>query len=124
MHAVADLLEARVDAYATLMTREMGKPIAQAEAEVKKCAWVCRYYADGAAAMLADEPVETDADRSMIVYQPLGPVLAIMPWNFPFWQVFRFIAPSLMAGNSGLLKHASNVTGCALAIEEVMRDAG
>jgi succinate-semialdehyde dehydrogenase/glutarate-semialdehyde dehydrogenase len=106
------------------MTQEMGKPIGQAEAEARKCAWVCRYYADQAEVMLRDEVVETEAMRSYVAFEPLGPVLAVMPWNFPFWQVFRFAAPALMAGNVGLLKHAANVTGCALRIEQVLREAG
>ncbi len=124
MNRTADLLEERAGRYGRLMTREMGKPLAQARAEAEKCARACRYYAEHAEDFLADEPVETDAHRSLVAYQPLGPVLAVMPWNFPFWQVFRFAAPALMAGNVGLLKHASNVTGCALAIEEVLCDAG
>jgi succinate-semialdehyde dehydrogenase/glutarate-semialdehyde dehydrogenase len=106
------------------MTLEMGKPIAQAEAEVDKCAWVCEYYADHAEAMLAEQPRDTDASRSYVRFDPLGPVLAVMPWNFPFWQVFRFAAPAIMAGNAAVLKHASNVPRCALQIEEVFRDAG
>lgn len=120
----ADLLEERSDSYGTLMSREMGKPVSQAVGEVEKCAWVCRYYAENAADFLADAPVETDAEKSYVAYEPLGPVLAVMPWNYPFWQFFRFGAPALMAGNSILLKHAPNVTGCALAIEELMADAG
>ena len=124
MRAAADLLESETEKWAELMTREMGKPIGAARAEAEKCAWVCRYYADHAGDFLADEAVEADADRSFIRYQPLGPVLAVMPWNFPFWQVFRFAAPALMAGNVGLLKHAENVPGCALAIEEIFRRAG
>lgn len=124
MQAVADHLENEVDRWATLMTAEMGKPVAQARAEANKCAWVCRWYAEHAPALLADEEIETDADRSFVAFQPLGPVLAVMPWNFPFWQVFRFAAPALMAGNVALLKHASNVTGCALAIEEIFRSGG
>jgi succinate-semialdehyde dehydrogenase/glutarate-semialdehyde dehydrogenase len=106
------------------MTEEMGKPIAQAEAEAEKCAWVCRYYAEHGADFLADEPVDTDAAKSYVAYEPLGPILAVMPWNFPFWQLFRFGAPALMAGNSVLLKHAPNVTGCAQAIAEILREAG
>jgi succinate-semialdehyde dehydrogenase/glutarate-semialdehyde dehydrogenase len=122
--AAAELLEDRADEYGALMTREVGKPIDQAEAEAEKCAWVCRYYAEHAADFLADEAVETGARKSYVAHEPLGPVLAIMPWNFPFWQLFRFGAPALMAGNAVLLKHASNVQGCALAIEELLQDAG
>ena len=124
MQAAADLLEKRSTTYAELMTREMGKPVSQAEGEVEKCARVCRYYAENAADFLADKPVATDATSSYVAYEPLGPVLAVMPWNYPFWQLFRFGAPALMAGNAVLLKHAPNVTGCALAMEEVMADAG
>ncbi len=124
MTRVGDLLRDRAGDYGRLMTEEMGKPIAAAEAEVDKCAWVCDFYAEHAERFLSPEPTATDASRSGVRYDPLGPVLAIMPWNFPFWQLFRFAAPALMAGNVGLLKHASNVPGCALAIEEVFRDAG
>jgi succinate-semialdehyde dehydrogenase / glutarate-semialdehyde dehydrogenase len=124
MHRAAEILEAEKDRWARLMVTEMGKPIGAAVAEAEKCAWVCRYYADHAERFLADEEVRTDAARSFIRYQPLGPVLAVMPWNFPFWQVFRFAAPALMAGNVGLLKHASNVPQCALAIGEILLRAG
>ncbi len=124
MAKAAQVLRDRNDDWAKIMTREMGKPITEARSEAEKCAWVCDYYAENAEAFLSKEAVETDASRSFVRYDPLGPVLAIMPWNFPFWQVFRFAAPGLMAGNVGLLKHASNVPGCALAIEEIFREAG
>ncbi len=124
MSRAADLLRERCDEYGRLMTEEMGKPIAASESEVDKCAWVCDFYAEHAERFLAPENVATDATRSGVRYDPIGPVLAIMPWNFPFWQHFRFAAPALMAGNVGLLKHAANVPGSALAIEEVFRDAG
>jgi succinate-semialdehyde dehydrogenase/glutarate-semialdehyde dehydrogenase len=124
MNATAEILEANGEVYGKIMTLEMGKPIKAAIAEVKKCAWVCRFYAEKAAEFLADMPASTDATQSFVRYQPLGPVLAVMPWNFPFWQVFRFAAPALMAGNVGLLKHASNVPQSALAIEEVFQKAG
>jgi succinate-semialdehyde dehydrogenase / glutarate-semialdehyde dehydrogenase len=120
----AAILDQRKDALARLMTLEMGKLRKAGVGEVEKCASGCRYYAENAERHLAPEPVQTDARRSEKRFQPLGPVLAIMPWNFPFWQVFRFAAPALMAGNVGLLKHASNVPQCALAIEEIFREAG
>ncbi len=120
----AEALEKRKAELGRIMTLEMGKPIGAAVAEAEKCAWVCRYYAEHGESFLAEESVATDASRSAIRYEPLGPVLAVMPWNFPFWQVFRFAAPALMAGNVGLLKHASNVPQCALAIEEIFRQAG
>jgi succinate-semialdehyde dehydrogenase/glutarate-semialdehyde dehydrogenase len=124
MRQAAALLRAGKEKYARTMALEMGKPIVQGEAEAEKCAWGCDYYAEHAEAFLAEQPRETDASRSYIRFDPLGPVLAIMPWNFPFWQVFRFAAPALMAGNAGILKHASNVPRCALQIEEVFREAG
>jgi succinate-semialdehyde dehydrogenase/glutarate-semialdehyde dehydrogenase len=124
LERAADLLEDRAGRYGELMTREMGKPVTQAEAEAEKCAWVCRYYAEHGADFLADEPVETEARASYVAYEPLGPVLAVMPWNFPFWQLFRFGAPALLAGNAVLLKHAPNVPGCARALEALLRDAG
>ncbi|UCC81004.1 MAG: NAD-dependent succinate-semialdehyde dehydrogenase [Candidatus Zixiibacteriota bacterium] len=123
MHKAAEVLRKNIDKYAKLITIEMGKVIRESRAEVEKCAWVCDYYADNAEKFLADEIIETDASKSMAVFQPIGVVLAVMPWNFPFWQVFRFAAPALMAGNVGVLKHASNVPGCALAIEEVFKEA-
>ncbi len=124
IRAAARRLRQEKDRYARLITLEMGKPIVEAEAEVLKCAWNCEYFADNADRFLAPEEVETNASRSYVQFVPLGPVLAIMPWNFPFWQVFRAAAPALMAGNTMLLKHASNVPQCALAIEEVFREAG
>ncbi|MEO8632683.1 MAG: NAD-dependent succinate-semialdehyde dehydrogenase [Chloroflexota bacterium] len=124
MRRLAALLRERADRYGRLITIEMGKPIAEAKAELEKCAWGCEHYAENAARYLADELVGTNAQRSLVAFQPLGIVLAIMPWNYPFWQVIRFAAPALMAGNAAVLKHASNVPQCALAIEEVVRDAG
>ncbi|HEY8401327.1 MAG TPA: aldehyde dehydrogenase family protein, partial [Cytophagaceae bacterium] len=113
MRKAGDYLRDNKKEFGTLMVREMGKPIRQAIGEVEKCAWVCDFYADNAGEFLKDEPVESDASESLVVYEPLGTILAVMPWNFPFWQVFRFAAPALMAGNTAVLKHASNVPGCA-----------
>ncbi|HAZ43981.1 MAG TPA: NADP-dependent succinic semialdehyde dehydrogenase [Cyanobacteria bacterium UBA11369] len=124
MKEAARILEENKQEFGKLMTQEMGKPIKAAIAETEKCALVCRYYAEHAAEFLADVPASTDASQSFVRYQPLGPILAVMPWNFPFWQVFRFAAPALMAGNVGLLKHASNVPQCAVKIEEIFRQAG
>jgi succinate-semialdehyde dehydrogenase / glutarate-semialdehyde dehydrogenase len=124
MQRAAEILESEQKDFARLMTLEMGKPLNAAVQEAEKCARVCRYYAENAERHLADEVVETNATKSFVRFQPLGVVLAVMPWNFPFWQVFRFAAPALMAGNTGLLKHASNVPQCALAIEEIFRRAG
>jgi succinate-semialdehyde dehydrogenase/glutarate-semialdehyde dehydrogenase len=124
MREAARILRTKKEKYARTMALEVGKPIVQGEAEAEKCAWACDHYAEHAESFLADQPRETEAFRSYIRFDPIGPVLAIMPWNFPFWQVFRFAAPALMAGNAGILKHASNVPRCALQIEEVFREAG
>ena len=124
MRRAGAILRERKEEHARLIASEMGKPLAEGRAEADKCAWVCDYYAENAAAFLAPEEVATDAARSRVEFQPLGVILAVMPWNFPFWQVLRFAAPAMMAGNAAVLKHASNVPGCAVAIEDVMRDAG
>jgi len=124
MRRAGEILDERKQEYGRLMTVEMGKPVGPGVAEAEKCALACRFYAEHAAEFLAPERVDTDASESMVRYDPIGAVLAVMPWNFPFWQVIRFAAPALMAGNVGLLKHASNVPRCALAIERVFRDAG
>jgi len=124
MMKAAEILERDRERFGRLMTLEMGKPLKAAIAEAAKCATACRYYAENAEKLLADEVVETGAKKSFVRYLPLGPILAVMPWNFPFWQVIRFAAPALMAGNVGLLKHASNVPQCAIALEKIFRDAG
>lgn len=124
MKNAALVMKSKRDEYAYIITTEMGKPIKQSIAEVEKCAWVCDYFADNAESMLAKEIINTDASESYVEFNPLGVILAVMPWNFPFWQVFRFAAPSLMAGNVGLLKHSSNVPMCALAIEQIFNNAG
>src|SRR5678815_2646495 len=124
LRRTAELLRSRKDELAELMAEEMGKPVRQGVSEAEKCAWVCEYYADNAEAQLAPDIVPTEATSTYVAFEPLGVVLAVMPWNFPLWQVYRFAAPALMAGNAAVLKHASNVPGCALVIEEVIRDAG
>ncbi len=120
----ADILRENVEEYAQMITSEMGKPISESRAEVNKCAWVCEYYSENAEAFLESEEIKTDAEHSFVRHDPIGTVFAVMPWNFPFWQVFRFAAPTLTAGNAGLLKHAPNVFGCAVKIEEVFKKAG
>ncbi|MDB2414817.1 NAD-dependent succinate-semialdehyde dehydrogenase [Rickettsiales bacterium] len=124
MKKAADVLKENSEKYARLITNEMGKTITESLAEIEKCAWVCEYYADNAEEFLKNKIVETDNSKSYVRFDPLGIIFAVMPWNFPFWQVFRFAAPTLMAGNVGLLKHSSNVQGCALAIDEVFKEAG
>ena len=124
LRKVAALLRDEAGYFAEIMGKEMGKPLSQGVAEAEKCAWVCEYYAENAENMLQDVPVSTDARESYVHYEPLGTVFAVMPWNYPFWQVFRFAAPALMAGNAGVLKHAENVTGCAVAIENLFKEAG
>jgi len=124
MNKAAGVLRKHRDEFAVLMATEMGKPVQAGRAEIEKCAMVCEYYAEHGESFLADQIIGSDASKSFVAFQPLGVILAIMPWNFPFWQVFRFAAPTLMAGNAGVLKHASNVTGCALAIEDVFKEAG
>src|SRR5690349_22064919 len=124
LRRAGDLLDDRRAEYGALMTREMGKTLVAAKEEAAKCATTLRFYADRAAEFLADEPVSVEGERSYVAFQPMGVVLAVMPWNFPFWQVVRFAAPALAAGNIGLLKHASNVPQCALALETLFLDAG
>src|SRR3954462_11956193 len=124
MNRSAAILRERKTGLARLMAIEMGKPLKQGTAEVEKCALGCDYYAEHAEAHLAPEMIATDASKSYVAFEPLGVILAVMPWNFPLWQVFRFAAPALMAGNAGVLKHASNVPGCALVIEQIFKDAG
>lgn len=124
LRALAALLRDEVADHARLISTEMGKPITEARAEVLKCALTCDYYADHLAEFLAPTPVPTEALRSFVSYEPIGVVLGVMPWNFPYWQVIRFLAPTLGAGNGGLLKHASNVTGCALALQDLFDRAG
>ena len=124
MGNAANILREEKHKYAEILTLEMGKPITEAIAEVEKCAWVCEYYAENTEVILQNEIIKSDATESYVQFDPIGIVLAVMPWNFPYWQVFRFAAPALMAGNAGLLKHASNVPMSALAIEEVFHKAG
>ena len=121
---LAEAIQMRKDEFARLMALEMGKPLSQGIVELEKCAWVCNYYADNGEKFLADQNIITDASESYVSFQPLGVILAIMPWNFPFWQVFRFVAPTMIAGNVAVLKHASNVQGCADAIEGLFIEVG
>ncbi|WP_421775087.1 NAD-dependent succinate-semialdehyde dehydrogenase [Gracilimonas sp.] len=124
LHKIAEILRDQKEDLGKLMAEEMGKPLQQGIGEAEKCVWVCEYYADHAEEFLKDDPVQTDASKSYVTFNPLGVVLAIMPWNFPFWQLFRFAAPALMAGNGAVLKHSENTTGCALKIEEIIHEAG
>ncbi|HEX5054903.1 MAG TPA: NAD-dependent succinate-semialdehyde dehydrogenase [Gammaproteobacteria bacterium] len=124
LREVASRLNSLKHELAEIITAEMGKPLKASRSEIEKCAWVCEYFADNAQFFLHEEPVKTEAAQSYIHFEPLGVILAVMPWNFPFWQLFRFAAPALMAGNACVLKHASNVSGCALAIEQLFREAG
>src|ERR1700693_6301384 len=124
LHNIARSLRQHKEELARFSTLEMGKPIVEAEAEIEKCAWACDFYADNAERFLADERIETNATQSYVSFLPLGVVLAVMPWNYPYWQVFRFAAPALMAGNTAILKHASNVSAAALEIERIFRECG
>lgn len=121
---IASNLKKNIDKYSEIMTLEMGKPIKESRAEVEKCAWLCDYYTENGHSFLQTKEIKTDASKSFVSFQPLGVILAVMPWNFPFWQVFRFAIPTLFAGNTGLLKHSSNVSGCALMIENIFRESG
>src|SRR5690606_15045641 len=124
MHTLADLFDANKEKYARLATTEMGKTIVQARKEIEKCAWICRYYADNVETLLEKEMINTEATKSYVTFQPIGVILAVMPWNFPFYQVIRFAVPAIMAGNTGVLKHASNVQGSAFALEDAFVEAG
>lgn len=124
MRNVAEVLRRNSGKYASIMTSEMGKPITESKAEIEKCAWLCDYYAENASDFLKPDFIETDADSSYVLYEPLGTILGIMPWNFPFWQVFRFAVPTMAAGNTVVLKHASNVQMCAFEIENIFIEAG
>jgi succinate-semialdehyde dehydrogenase/glutarate-semialdehyde dehydrogenase len=124
LHNAASILKKNIEIYSKIITMEMGKPVRESRAEIEKCAWACEYYAENSEKFLSPQEIPTDASKSCVTFQPLGVILAVMPWNFPFWQVFRFAAPTLMAGNVGILKHSSNVSGCALAIEQIFLDAG
>ncbi len=124
LQKLVQILRAEQSYLANLITEEMGKPITESFAEIEKCAWVCEYYAEHGASFLQDKTIQTEFSHSFVSYEPLGTILAVMPWNFPFWQVFRFLTPNLMAGNTSVLKHASNVTGCALKIEELVQKSG
>ena len=124
MHRLSEVLETHQEKYAQLATKEMGKTIDQARKEIEKCGWICRYYADHIDSLLGNKVIETEANKSYVTFQPVGVILAVMPWNFPFYQVIRFAVPAIMAGNTGVLKHASNVQGCAFEIEEAFIEAG